>query len=466
MQQRCRITVVGDSSQVDLAVPANAPLATYADSLAALCGQTDSDIMPSAWTLAPVGGRPFLPERSLAEVGVVDGAMLYLCDVIADEYAEPVVQDIGERVAESAGNAIGKPWDPDSRTVSAVALGAAWLIAALVVACLRHQIASTALAEVSALAGLVLPVLAWMAKERRWTVPTGVRNALAWAGVPVLALAGRETAVTHWSDAVHRANPPMSPIGLTACGLAIGALVGACLALTAAPGVTSGVVLLAALVATALSLFPALLHADAAQAAGVVAVVAFGLLVLISPTVGWLVAHAYRYTDARMPAREDDADAVAEATRAADILLVVWNATLSAVLAVALAVMAYSTSPYAAGAAAALGLGLLVRAGAAKSLAEVAPVGVAGVTPLFTLLLVGTGRIGWTGGAGVAASVAVGAVLLSYGFRRLMRRNAPPPATRPRWLVGLASAFGGGGVGLIVITFGLLGQLVDLGHKV
>ncbi|MEK8143045.1 hypothetical protein NKH18_15210 [Streptomyces sp. M10(2022)] len=56
--------------------------------------------------------RTVRPEWSLAELGIVDGQVLYLRDVIADEFTEPVVHDVGERVAQvtqGLWTAVGTP---------------------------------------------------------------------------------------------------------------------------------------------------------------------------------------------------------------------------------------------------------------------------------------------------------------------------------------------------------------------
>src|SRR5258708_25725941 len=100
VDERCRITVVSGHRQVDLAVPAEAPITTYIDAVARLCAPESNDMLPAAWSLGTVTEGPFPPERSLAELGIVDGQILYLGDVIADERADPVVRDVGERVAE------------------------------------------------------------------------------------------------------------------------------------------------------------------------------------------------------------------------------------------------------------------------------------------------------------------------------------------------------------------------------
>ncbi|MYS19078.1 type VII secretion integral membrane protein EccD [Streptomyces sp. DvalAA-14] len=457
MDEHCRITVVGERRQVDLAVPAGAPIATYIDTLARMCQQEETDIMPAAWSLATATAEPFAPEWSLAELGIVDGQILYLRDVIENEFAEPVVRDVGERVNQVAEGAFDRRWDARARTIAVMALGLGWLVATAVVLAARRGIGAGALADATVTAGLLLPALAWTATERRWPVPSGLRVAMALCAVPVLATAGRTLA---GMDGSHGR---MTGAGLTAFAVAAGALVGAFLAYAAAPGVTTSAVLLAAVVAAGLGGGLALGRADTVESAAVVAVAAFVLLTLAQVTVSRLVAFAYRRADPRMPVQEAD-DAVAAAVRAATTLLVLWSGGLAAVIATALVVLADAHTRYAAALTACLALALLLRAGAARLVAEVVPVGLAGVIGLFALLLVGSEHFGWPYWAGPLYAGLIAVALLVYGFRRLMRRPDLPPMGRPGWLTGFGSLLGGVGVALAVATFGAVGQFVELGR--
>ncbi|GAA4612915.1 hypothetical protein GCM10023195_55660 [Actinoallomurus liliacearum] len=77
MDEHCRITVVGERLQVDLAVPADAPITSYVNTLAELCAQPEADVMPAAWSLALPTGEPYSPERSLNQLGIVDGHLVH-----------------------------------------------------------------------------------------------------------------------------------------------------------------------------------------------------------------------------------------------------------------------------------------------------------------------------------------------------------------------------------------------------
>lgn len=104
--------------------------------------------------------------------------------------------------------------------------------------------------------------------------------------------------------------------------------------------------------------------------------------------------------------------------------------------------------------------------GGHKSTAEVVPLLLAGSCGLETLLLVGPGHLGWPGWFAPSGALAVGAVLVGYGLRRLMRRPGLPTAARPRWLSGFGSILGGTGAALAIAAFGVFGRIVELGHHI
>ncbi|MFG2525147.1 EsaB/YukD family protein [Streptomyces sp. NPDC048527] len=463
MDEHCRITVVGDHRTMDLAVPAGAPIVTYADTLARLCDQETPDIMPSAWTLAATVGAPFAPEWSLAELGIVDGHTLYLCDVLSGEFADPVVHDVAERVTEVATGALDRRWDAASRTYTVVALALGWIVTVLLVLAARHQVDKGSLGGISLGTGLLLPIVAWVAMEREWSVPAPLRMAVGLCAVPVLSLSAWALATGPGAQAIG-ARESMTQAGLAVSALAVGALLGAYLAFVAAPTVTTCALLLAALVVASLCVALAVLRADGTQAASVAAVAAFGLLTVAPPTVSRTVAFAHRRIALRAQTEPGD-DEVAGAVRAATGLLVVWSGGLALVLALSLVTMAASTSPYANAAAGVLGAALLLRAGAARLTAEVVPVLLAGVAGLLTLLLAGPPHFGWGYWVAPTYSCLLGAVLLLYGFRRLMRRTAPRPMERPRYLTMIGSALAGGSVALVVAAFGAFGTLAGLGQR-
>ncbi|MFF3561798.1 EsaB/YukD family protein [Streptomyces sp. NPDC002574] len=464
MDEHCRITVIGERRKVDLAVPAGAPIVSYADTLARLCDQDESDIMPAAWTLGAATGSAFAPEWSLSELGITDGQVLYLRDVVADELEDPVVHDVAERVAEVSKGVFDRRWDGRSRTYTLTALALGWLVTTLLVLAARHQGGTGALVDLSLAAGFALPVLAWVATERHWSVPPALRMTMALCAVPSLALCAWSVVPGFGAERLGLEGV-MTETGLAVAALAAGALLGAFLAAVAAPAVTTSATLFTAATAAVLCVGLASLRASATQTASVVAVVAFGLLTIVPMTVSGTVSYTWRRVSMRVQEEPRD-DEVAHAVRAATVLLATWSGILSLALAGGLVTMAASTSLYANVAAGLLGLAVLLRAGAARLVVEVVPLVLAGVAGLFTLLITGPGHFGWGSWVAPTCSSLIAATLLVYGFRRMMRRPGLPEMARPRWLTGFGSVLAGSSVALAVATFGAFGAIVGLGRHI
>ncbi|WP_405426175.1 EsaB/YukD family protein [Streptomyces erythrochromogenes] len=126
--ERCRVTVVGERRRVDLALPAQAPIAEYAPRLAALCGQPESEAMPPVWSLAESGGLPMAPGDSLAGAGITDGATLYLRDHRDGEWGELTVTDLDEQV--TAARADSGLWSARRRAQAVLGAGLLVTVAA------------------------------------------------------------------------------------------------------------------------------------------------------------------------------------------------------------------------------------------------------------------------------------------------------------------------------------------------
>ncbi|MCO6000302.1 EsaB/YukD family protein [Actinoallomurus rhizosphaericola] len=466
MDEHCRITVVGERRQVDLAVPANAPITSYVNTLAELCAQPEADVMPAAWSLALPTGEPYAPERSLNQLGIVDGQVLYLRDVTAHEFEEPVVYDVAERVAEVSEGLLDHRWNAHARLVTATGIGLCWLVAVLVVLQARGRFGVGVLADLAATAGMMLPALAWVAGERRWQIPRRLREALALASVPLLALAARALAVSEWPPGSEGPGGSLTRGGFTLGALAVGALVGALLAYVAALGVLTCAVLAASAATAVVAGGLALLGANGTQTAAVAAVIAFVLLTFSAQTTSGLVAYAYRRTgERRLPGEGDrDEDWVAQAVSSATLLLVVWTCGLAAVLATSLVALAASGSSYGAWLDVCLGVALLLRIGEARLVAEAVPIAVACAAALCMLLVLGAGALGWSGWTAPACAGLVAVALLAYGLRNLVRHTEPPSRARPGWLTSTASVLGGAGIAFAVATFGAFDWFLTFGR--
>ncbi|MDH6109452.1 type VII secretion integral membrane protein EccD [Kitasatospora sp. MAP12-15] len=463
----CRITVVGDRRQLDLAVPAGAPITDYVDDLAKLCALEENDLMPPAWSLATGLRGPFPPERSLAELGIADGQVLYLRDLLTGELEEPLVLDVAEQVAQASGQFLDRPWNAVSRATTVLLSGLAWLVAAVLALAVAQPVPTAVptavVGAVAAAGGLLAPLLAWVARERRWSVPVAVRVLLALCSIPALAVAGWALVAVRWSPALTTgAHPAMTGDGLAAAAAAGGLLLGAALAYAAASGVTTLAVLVAAAIGACSAGLLAALRADADQCAAVLAIVAFLLLTAAPATAGRIVATAFRR---RPDAGEgaDEGEQVRAAVRTAMALLAAWGILLALVLGGSLVLLGGSRSVYGAAIAGCLGVALLLRAGSAKVVVEVVPGAAAGAAGLFALLLTGPTHLHWPGWTVPAALATVGLAMLGYGLRRLLRRDLRA-LPRPEWFATAGAVLGALSIPLMLAGFGVFGALVGMGR--
>ncbi|WP_432090591.1 type VII secretion integral membrane protein EccD [Streptomyces sp. NRRL F-5630] len=444
--ERCRVTVVGERRRVDLALPAQAPIAEYTPRLATLCGQTEPEDLAPVWSLAESGGTPLAPGSSLAAAGVLDGAVLYLRDQRAAERDELQVTDLDEQVASARGD--GALWNARRRAQSVVLAGllvvlgsAAWLGA--------HRLVPTSWVFV-ALTSLACAGLARYATRKNWPVPPVVRRILALAACPLMAMAGL-------GGPVH--GPHATPVAV-----AVAAVVGALAGLLALP--TASTVFLELLaVVVALFVVPlASLHASAVGSAAVVATVLF-LLVGLLPRLTSLIA-------VLVPMRADtgaeviDPDDVAAVVRRGNWLLTTLSAVASAGLAVSLLVLAFTDNLYGLVLAACVGVGLLLQAGSVRVLSAVGPQLAAAVLGLLALAVRVPEYMTDSRSAGPLAAFAVGIVVLACGFFLAFGAALrPAEQERPSWPGGLATFLAVVSVPLAAGVFGLFDKLANLGSS-
>ncbi|PYC87906.1 type VII secretion integral membrane protein EccD [Streptomyces tateyamensis] len=453
-----RVTVVGERKRVDLALPADAPIAEYATMLARLCGEEELEALPAAWSLAPPGGRPLTPVSSLHAADVVDGQLLYLRDAAEGEFEEPLVRDVEELVADAADSLGDLRWTPRSRAATMAALGTVWLAAGCLVPTLSGGWSAVAGGPTALGAGLVLLLTAWVLRRGSAASPAGPaalprRLALpcALGAVPCLAVAG-------WFL-------PQVPGGSPSAA-ALGALVGAGAVLGAVPCVTSAAVLLFGAVTAAVVGLLTGLRADSAESAAVVAVAGYALL-LLAP---WLAAQLAALGLESEPAAARDDGAVLAMVHRARTVLLYWTLSVSLVLGAALAVLGASHGGYPPALACCLAIAALLRAGTFRLLSEVVPVVAAATVGLLSVLLsipADLSAAGWLGAVpgwtGPVAVAVVGVGMLGTGAARAFRHPAGLPK-RPAAVTMLGTLCGAAAVPLALGTFGVFGYLAELGH--
>jgi len=191
----CRVSVCAPHTQVDLALPADVPVAELLPAVTELVDRRrpvltgGSADVPGAAQLAPVGRPALDPDRTLADQSVVDGALLLLTDE-ADAPPPPLFDDVIAAIAED-GRSTRYAWT-DVHAVwtgrAVIVLGA---LAATVTTALTGpgpvQAAVLGLAAVAAAVGAAL--CARLSGDTGTAIAVGVGAVVAgvgagWAAVP------------------------------------------------------------------------------------------------------------------------------------------------------------------------------------------------------------------------------------------------------------------------------------------
>lgn len=446
--ERCRITVVGTRRRLDLAVPARAAIAEYTPTLLRLTGQEEEDeTFPAVWSLALPGAKPFSPGSSLTESGVADGATLYLRDLAAGEFDEPLITDLDELVGEA--NEEGLRWDTRYRALTLLFLGLGGMAGALgwFVGLSVDSPRFPLVGLVALLAGFGLALLARHATRRAWPLALPVRLGMALSAVPLLSVSA--VLLPTVLDTV-----PRSVVAGSA-----GALAGALVARLA----VNHVITLTTLVVTAVLLPTAGLlsgfGAGGTEIAAVVAVLALGLLSVAPALSGHLVAlSASPGEDAATP------EAIAELVRRGRRVLAGLIQLLSAALIAALVLLATSENAYSLVLTVCVSGALLLRAAQLKITAAVLPVVVAGTAGLLAVAISAPGALGAPAWAGPLAGLLAGAVMLGAGLIRAFPKGELI-GERPAWINGLSSVLALAAVLLAVGVFGVFDMLMRMGES-
>jgi ESX secretion system protein EccD len=449
---RCRITVIGDRHQADVAVPAWAPVGEYAAALARLCGQETHDALPPAWSLALAGAAPVPLERSLAQAGVLDGQRLYLRDIAQGEADEPVVSDIAEMVSD-ASHRRGR-LSLAGRAATALTLGLAWLTAAavyLVAGGAATKVGGAAGALVAA--GLLLPSAVWVLRRRETQLPGPLCAALALGAVPCLAGAGALLGPTLGAGSAEAL--------VTACGASLGAL-------TALAAVPEELTLAAQLLTVAAAVAAGALtawHSGSVRAAAVVALLA-AVLAALAPRAAALLA-GMSISSSSSAALDHDLvqDTVTRTLR----LLPVLTIAAAVALVPCLVILARAPGLYGPALAAAISAALLARAAGATLAGHLIPLAAAGTAGLFAVLAFIPDRMLVTAEAAPVLVVIGVLIVMAAVGTTLVAGPGPLPSTtgdadRHAWpeIAGLVLNLAT--VPLALGLFGVLHQILVLGR--
>ncbi|MEU0299929.1 type VII secretion integral membrane protein EccD [Streptomyces sp. NPDC006175] len=183
----CRLTVRAPARSIDLAVPADVPVA---DLLPAVLGYAGDDLAEEGiehggWVLQRLGGPPLDEERTLDSYDLRDGETVHLrprTEALPEVHLDDLVDGISTTMN-------GRPygWGPAAGRRTLCGLAVAALLAGLVVLALPAPHTGTR-ALCAALAGLLL--LAGAAAASRAVGDAGAAAALGSMAGPYLALAG------------------------------------------------------------------------------------------------------------------------------------------------------------------------------------------------------------------------------------------------------------------------------------
>ncbi|MBD0736466.1 hypothetical protein BGM09_25480 [Streptomyces sp. CBMA29] len=436
--------MIGERRRIDLALPAQAPIAEYVPRLASLCGQSESEALPPVWSLAESGGAPMAPGDSLSAAGIVDGATLYLRDQRAAELGELTVTDLDEQVANAQDD--GGLWSARRRAQCVVGAGLVFMVAAA--AWLGALRPTGPWAALFALAALCSALLAWYAERKNWPLPRAVRQFFALATVPLLACVGLD-------GPVH--GPVATPVLVS-----VFAVLGAVIGLVALPSPATVVLTLLTLVAALLTVALTASHAGPTGSAAVVSVALFLTAGLLPRAAGQIAVLVPSGPDVSAPALDDGT--VATVVQRGNALLTLLSVVSGVFLAAGLLTLSASHDVYALVLAGCVSVGLLLQAATVRVLSAVVPQLAAGVLGLVALtvrvpLYAFDSRL-----AGPLAAFGVGAVLVACGlFLAFGAALRPIEPDRPTWPAAVTSVLFVAAVPLAAGVFGLFGWLADLG---
>ena len=125
----CRVTVLAPGRRVDVALPADVPLAEVVPLVLELLGAPRPGGRADPWRFTGATGGPLPPEATLDELGVLDGELLRIGPAVPPP-APPVFDDPVEAVATLVGRE-GPAVGPAPVAVAVLAVAAAALLAAV-----------------------------------------------------------------------------------------------------------------------------------------------------------------------------------------------------------------------------------------------------------------------------------------------------------------------------------------------
>ncbi|TXS52208.1 type VII secretion integral membrane protein EccD [Streptomyces sp. uw30] len=338
----CRLTVRAPSVSVDLAVPADVPVADLLPTLLRYVGEEaeEAGLDHAGWVLQRLGDAPLDEETTLARAGLADGDVLYLRPH-TEALPEARLDDLVDGIADTAARRL-HTWHPEAARGLLVGTTVATVVAALVLVFRPGVTGSGSLkAACAAVAGLLL--LAGAGTASRAVGDRLSATALGLLVAPCLALAGWVLPGGDLTgpDAAQVAGARLLAAGAAGAG-------GAVLAL-AATAVGAPALLGTAVVSVAIAISGALIGYSDLDVQAAVALVA----TVVTLAAGTVAPFAFKLAGMRMPALPSSAsqlqegiepyagDEVAERTELAGRWVTALFAVTGIIAAAALAVLTH-----------------------------------------------------------------------------------------------------------------------------
>jgi type VII secretion integral membrane protein EccD len=186
-QPFCRLTVLSPRHRVDVALPADVPVAELVPMVLELLGEPERGRagLPRPWRLSGVVGGPLPAAATLGELGVLDGELLRIGPA-APVPAAPVFDDPVDALAAGARVAVAR----EHRFETAAALVVVVASAALLAAAGPGSVAAALLAGAAAVAALTGAAKLVQREGADRAVTHALARSLALGGVAVAAAAG------------------------------------------------------------------------------------------------------------------------------------------------------------------------------------------------------------------------------------------------------------------------------------
>lgn len=121
MSSHSRVTILSADRRVDVSLPTEQSVGELLPQLLDLCLREDRVATPSGWTLGPVGGLALPPAASLASARIPDGTLLELVEHVRRP-AGPVIDDVRDAV-EDAVTGEAPRWDRPDTGMAALLVG-------------------------------------------------------------------------------------------------------------------------------------------------------------------------------------------------------------------------------------------------------------------------------------------------------------------------------------------------------